>query len=167
MVWRQDHKIPEPLLVLSGLSYLLPSYIAYTAGFNYSLFSSLFLTFTTVGFHGTREQWLFELDCIAIINYNICAIYNVYKVGYPAGLIWFVSVSYSLLSYFGGQQLNVMSFDPDWNTQMVFHALIHLSTAYCAYFCFVHRITSSLLQEGQGQGQGQGQLQEAVRPHLQ
>lgn len=140
MTWRDDHKIPEPILVLSGLTYLIPSYIAYTAGFNYDLASCLFLTFTTVGFHGTREQWLFELDCLAILNFNICALYNVYQVGPRGGLIWFVAVSYSLLSYFAGQRLNMMSFDHDWNTQMVFHALIHLSTCYTAYFCYLERI---------------------------
>jgi cell shape-determining protein MreD len=42
-------------------------------------------------------------------------------------------VVYSLVSYFVGQQFQILSFDPDWNTQMFFHSLMHLSTAYSAY----------------------------------
>ena len=139
MKLREDHLIPEPVLVFSGLSYLIPAYVAYSARLDYSLFSCLFLTFTTVGFHGTRQEWLFQLDLLAILNYNICAIYNVYKVGPAAALIWYVAISYSILSYFGGQRYAVLSFDPNWNIQMFFHSFIHFSTCYAAYYCFTQR----------------------------
>lgn len=140
MPWRDDHKIPEPVLVLSGLTYLIPAYYAYTAGFTYTYLPTLFLTFTTVGFHGTRQQWLFELDIVAILLYNASLFHNVYRAGYPAALLWYMSMSYSLLSYFGGQHFQIASFDPDWNTQMAFHALIHVSTAYVQYFCVMKQI---------------------------
>lgn len=136
---RETHMTPTPFLVFSGLSYLIPAYAAAEAGLPYSLASTLFLTATTVGFHGTRQDWLFQLDLLAILNYNICAIYNIYKVGPAAVLIWYVAVSYSVLSYFGGQRYNVLSFDPNWHIQMFFHSFIHFSTAYGAYYCFTQR----------------------------
>ena len=76
---------------------------------------------------------------LAILLYNASLLHNVYRAGYPAALLWYMSMSYSLLSYFGGQRFQVASFDPDWNTQMAFHALIHLSTAYVQYFCVMNR----------------------------
>jgi len=139
MKLRDDHLIPEPVLVLSGLSYLIPAYIAYSARFDYSLFTTLFVTFTTVGFHGTRQEWLFQLDLVAILNYNIFALYNIYKVGPAAALIWSVGFPYSILSYFGGQRYLVLAFDPSWNIQMIFHSFIHFITSYFAYYCLTQR----------------------------
>lgn len=136
---RDTHTIPEPFLVFSGLSYLIPAYVAAKAGLSYSLASTLFLTFTTIGFHGTRQDWLFQLDLLAILNFNIIAIYNIYKVGPAAVLLWCVAVPYSILSYFGGQRYGVLSFDPNWHIQMFFHSFIHFSTAYVAYYCFTQR----------------------------
>ena len=139
MGWRQDHMIPEPFLVMTGMSYLMPALLAWNKGFYYSMGSNLFLCATTMSFHWFRYQWLFELDVIAIINYNICALYNIYYAGLPAVGVWGLSVGYSLYSYFVGQQLNILSWDPDWNTQMFFHGLIHLSTAYTAWYSFTKR----------------------------
>ena len=134
--------IPEPVLVFSGLSYLIPAYYAAQAGLPYSLASTLFLTFTTVGFHGTRQDWLFQLDLLAILNFNVAAIYNISKVGPAAVLVWFVAVSYSILSYFGGQKYSVLSFDPNWNIQMFFHSFIHFSTCYVAYIVLLSELYS-------------------------
>ena len=121
---------------------MIPAYVAAQAGLPYSLASTLFLTFTTVGFHGTRQDWLFQLDLLAILNFNVAAIYNISKVGPAAVLVWFVAVSYSILSYFGGQKYSVLSFDPNWNIQMFFHSFIHFSTCYVAYIVLLSELYS-------------------------
>jgi len=125
------HQIPEPILVVSGLTYLIPSYIAYKKEAMYDVSTCLFLTFTTVGFHGTRSEVLFALDCLAIVNFLARYWYLSKKSKFA--YLYYCSVVYSLISYFVGQQYSILSFDPDWNTQMFFHSLMHLSTAYSAY----------------------------------
>jgi hypothetical protein len=125
------HQIPEPILVVSGLTYLIPFYTAYKKGAEYDAYTCLFLTFTTIGFHGTRSEALFALDCIAIVNF--LARYSYLAKNSRVAYIYYCSVVYSLFSYFVGQHYKIMSFDPDWNTQMMYHSLMHLSTAYSAY----------------------------------
>jgi len=125
------HQIPEPILVASGLTYLIPFYTAYNKGSSQEAYACLFLTFTTVGFHGTRSEVLFALDCVAIVNFLARYSYLAKKSRFAC--MYYCSVMYSLISYFVGQQYKIMSFHPDWNTQMFFHSLMHLSTAYSAY----------------------------------
>ena len=127
------HKNPEPVLVLSGLSYLIPCYMAFKRNRYYDGSSYLFLTLTTVGFHGTRYDSIFFLDCIAILNFIISSHYNSLKSNNFTRGLYYSSISYSLISYFVGQQFQIMSFDPDWNTQMIYHSLIHLSSSYLSY----------------------------------
>ena len=128
-----SHKIPEPILVASGLTYLIPTYTAYYAGNTDMAFACGFLTFTTVAFHGTREEIFFGLDCFAIIYFLGANFRSAHAAGNYALAAFCLSTLYSLTSYFAGMRYKRMSFDPDWNTQMFFHALMHLSTAYSAY----------------------------------
>ena len=125
------HQTPEPILVVSGLTYLIPFYTAYKKGAEYDAYTCLFLTFTTVGFHGTRSEVIFALDCLAIVNF--LARYWYLAKNSKFACMYYSSVIYSLVSYFVGQQYSILSFDPDWNTQMFYHSLMHLSTAYSAY----------------------------------
>lgn len=129
------HKIPEPVLVVSGLSYLFPFYIAVSKKRKYDAFTYLFLTFTTVGFHSTRNETLFILDCCAIINFLLRTyiISLEQRVSSNSKIIFILSVLYSFISYFLGKYYNIMSFHPDWNTQMIYHSLMHLSTSYSSY----------------------------------
>jgi hypothetical protein len=133
MLLHDPHMIPEPILVLSGLSYLVPSYIAFTQDNKYSCFTYLFLTFTTVGFHGTRNETLFALDCVAIVNMLIQSYIKIINAKLYIKYIYFGSILYSLASYFIGQHYRIMSFHPDWNIQMAYHACMHISTSYSAY----------------------------------
>ena len=127
------HKIPEPVLVVSGLTYLVPFYMAIQQQRGYDAATYLCLTLTTVGFHSTRDETLFALDCIAIVNF----LYRSYILSTERSTfckrVYLLSVAYSLVSYFVGRQYNILSFHPDWNTQMFFHSLMHLSTSYSSY----------------------------------
>ena len=127
------HKIPEPILVISGLTYLFPFYIAITNNRLYDASTYIFLTFTTVGFHSTRNESLFILDCGAIINFLLRSSYLSLQCSNTSKLIFLYSIIYSLTSYFIGKHYRIMSFDPDWNTQMAYHSLMHISTAYSSY----------------------------------
>ena len=133
------HTTAEPVLVASGLTFLVPAYMAYLQNQKYFSGSLVFLTFTTVGFHGTRNEYFFILDIAAILNYII---YNTYYnfLNNPPNIIFvnLFSIGYSLLSYFAGKKYNVMSFDPDWNIQMFFHSLMHLFATYGAYKSFTN-----------------------------
>jgi hypothetical protein len=122
-----DHKNAEPVLVISGLFYLLVALCARKKQEYRMMYSSLFLTLTTVGFHGTQDECIFVLDCIAILWYLFEL--AIRSKGYS---IWIsqASVFYSLTSYFIGQHYGILSFDPNWNTQMIYHSLMHASTAF-------------------------------------
>ena len=127
------HKTPEPILVLSGLTYLVPAWVALQKDRTYDFVTYTFLTFTTTGFHSTRSDTLFALDCLAILNFLGRSMYLSTEVDTYTRSIYAFSVIYSLTSYFVGQRYKIMSFHPDWNTQMAYHSLMHLSTAYSAY----------------------------------
>jgi hypothetical protein len=131
------HKIPEPILVISGLTYLYPFYLAISKKRIYDASTYIFLTFTTVGFHSTRYEFLFKLDCIAIINFLFRSYYLLRKCSIFCNIIFFLSVIYSLVSYFVGKYYNIMSFDPNWNTQMFYHSLIHIFTSYSSYLIMI------------------------------
>ena len=133
MLLHDPHMIPEPILVVSGLLYLIPAYYAFIQKRTYSLATFSFLTFTTVGFHGTRSETLFLLDCVAILNFLAHNFYMSLASSRAAALIFIASVVYSTSSYFIGQRYTILSFHPDWNTQMFYHSLMHASTAYSSY----------------------------------
>jgi hypothetical protein len=126
------HQIPEPFLVLTGLSYLVPTYMAYSRKRTYDTLTFLALTCTTIGFHGTRNEFIFYLDCLAILNYLARGLWLA-KSKRLALISYVIAVTYSLVSYFVGRYYKVMSFHPEWNIQMVYHGLMHISTAYSAY----------------------------------
>ena len=127
------HMIPEPILVVSGLTYLVPFYMSIQQKRGYDAASYLFLTFTTVGFHSTRDETFFALDCIAILNF----LYRSYTLSRECSCfcqrVYLLSIAYSLVSYFVGRHYSILSFHPDWNTQMFFHSFMHLSTSYSSY----------------------------------
>lgn len=127
------HKISEPILVISGLTYLYPFYIAICNKRIYDASTYIFLTFTTVGFHSTRYEFLFKLDCIAIINFLLRSYYLLVKCSNFTNIIFYLSVIYSLVSYFVGKYYRIMSFHPNWNTQMFYHSLMHIFTSYSSY----------------------------------
>ena len=127
------HKTPEPVLVISGLTYLFPFYVAIKHNRVYDASTYMFLTFTTVGFHGTRNETLFVLDCFAILNFLLRTYFLALKCSKQSQAIFYASVVYSFTSYFVGRHYKIMSFHPDWNTQMAYHSIMHLSTSYSAY----------------------------------
>jgi hypothetical protein len=106
--------------------------MGYQRGYTYTALSNSLLGLTTIGFHGTRNETIFVLDCLAILNYIACGAYNSYTTTPHARRMFHASLLYSLVSYFVGQQLQTMSFDPDWNRQMAFHSFMHLSSVYSA-----------------------------------
>lgn len=127
------HTIPEPVLVLSGLTYLFPFYLALSSRRLYDASTYIFLTFTTVGFHSTRNEILFILDCGAILNFLVRVYYLSLKCSNISQNMFLASVIYSFISYFLGKYYSIMSFHPDWNTQMMYHSIMHLSTSYSSY----------------------------------
>ena len=136
MKLHDSHMIPEPILVISGLSYLFPLYVAYKKNNKYALSTYVFLTFTTIGFHGTRYEWFFILDCLAICNFIFQTLHlslSLQSKHLMIQIIYIFSIVYSLTSYFIGFQYSILSFHPDWNTQMFYHSLMHFFTSYSAY----------------------------------
>jgi hypothetical protein len=127
------HKIPEPILVISGLTYLFPFYVAISNRKLYDASTYIFLTFTTVGFHSTRDETFFILDCWAILNFLLRTYYLSLNSSTTSKTLFIASVIYSFTSYFLGKYYSIMSFHPDWNTQMMYHSLMHLSTSYSSY----------------------------------
>jgi hypothetical protein len=125
-----NHSYPQPMLSLTGVSYLYPAFVALEKEQYYLACSLVFLTSTTILYHGTRWKYFFYLDLIAASHY----------VGYGAYLspgmtakvlytVWFPFL-YGLFVYFVGMKYNIFAFDPDWNTQMFFHGLMHIFSSY-------------------------------------
>ncbi len=135
MSLHDPHKRPEPILVVSGLTYLLPFYVAATNNRFYDASTYGALTLTTVGFHSTRDETWFQLDLIAMLNWLVRNGYLSLqcKCSERSRKVFIASLVYSFTSYAVGKRYRIMSFDPDWNTQMFFHSLMHLSTAYSSY----------------------------------
>ena len=125
-----DHKYSEPYLVLTGVTLLVPAVNAYYLNNLYVSGSLAFLSFTTVGFHGTRNEYFFILDLVAITNYIIGSGILVHQKTSREIIAYWVCILYSLVSYFLGRQYKIFSFDTDWNTQMFWHGLMHLFSAY-------------------------------------
>jgi hypothetical protein len=130
----EPHKRPEPILVISGLSYLLPLYVAATNNRLYDASTYGFLTLTTVGFHSTRNETFFKLDLIAMLNWLVRnGQLSLRCSNRSSRNVLIASLAYCFTSYALGKRHKIMSFDRDWNTQMFFHSLMHFSTAYSSY----------------------------------
>jgi hypothetical protein len=84
-------------------------------------------------YHTESNETLFLLDCCAIINFLLRTYYISLYCSNMSQIIFLSSVIYSLISYFIGKYYRIMSFNPDWNTQMFYHSLMHLSTSYSSY----------------------------------
>jgi len=127
-----DHKYSEPILVLTGLSYLFPAFFALQKEEYYLSCSLVFLCSTTVLFHGTRWEYFFYIDVVAILNYIAYALYlSPEMTARQLHATWF-PVVFGFYTYFVGMRYQIFSFDPDWNTQMFWHGLMHLFSAYSA-----------------------------------
>ena len=135
MQLHDPHTTPEPWLVLSGLAYLAPMVSALYQRRSYDACTYMCITCTTVGFHGTRHELWFALDCGAIVGFLMRSGYVLWATPVPTDirLLYAFAVLYSFTSYFVGQRYKIMSFHPNWNIQMAYHALMHLSTAYTSY----------------------------------
>jgi uncharacterized protein with ParB-like and HNH nuclease domain len=127
------HKKTEPILVISGLAYLFPFYMAINKQKYYDAVIFLFLTFTTVGFHSTRNEYFYALDCCAIVIFFMRTFYLSLNTSSQCKYIYFMSIFYCFVSYFIGKQYSLMSFHPDWNTQMFYHSMMHVFTSYSSY----------------------------------
>lgn len=143
MPWHYENKTPAPYLVMTGLSYLFPAMVAYSNGFIWETFSLFFVTGTTMAFHWFRDDTLFVIDVVAILNLFTCALYNASLVGVGPATPFIGSILYCFYSYFLGQQFKTLAWDPDWTTQMIFHGFIHISTAYGAYKMLITRTHST------------------------
>lgn len=126
------HTHSEPFLVLTGLSFLIPAYRAMLQEHAYLMWSYLLLCSTTILFHSTRYPFFFYIDGIAILNHIIGGAFIVYHQSNRERVSMWFTTTYSLFTYFVGKQYKLFSFDPDWNTQMLFHCLMHFFSAYSA-----------------------------------
>ena len=131
-MFHDSHVQPEPMLVLSGLTYLVPSSLALSSG---KLFASpyIFLTFTTIGFHSTRTELFFLFDCLAMSIFFLQNTSLCFRATKLTQTLWATSVIYCFICYFVGKYYTILSFDPNWNTQMTYQAIMHISTSYSAY----------------------------------
>ena len=127
------HKIPQPVLAITGLTYLFPFYLAVRNNRVYDASTYIFLTFTTLGFHGTRNEIVFVLDCFAILNFLLRTSYLALKSSKETQCFFYLSLVYAFTSYIVGKYYKIMSFHPDWNTQIAYHSIIHISSSYTAY----------------------------------
>ena len=126
------HSDPEPILVLTGLTFLIPAYYAMMQEHVYLMCSYVLLCSTTILFHSTRQPFFFCIDAFAILNHIIGGGIIVYHQSDRERIAMIFATTYSFITYFVGQQYNLFSFDPDWNIKMFFHSLMYLFSGYAA-----------------------------------
>ncbi len=134
---RDSHMTPEPILVVSALCYLFPTYSILstdTKGRLFDVLVLLLLTISSIGFHATRLERWFALDLCSITIFIVRFAYLSTQCSPFAQFSFVLSMAYCFISYFVGKMYRMMSFDPDWSTQMLFHSMMHLTTALSAYF---------------------------------
>jgi hypothetical protein len=117
---------------------MFPAYTAYMQEEYYLTVTLLFLTTTTVLFHGTRWEYFFYLDLIAILNFiGYVAYLSCWMTPRQLHAAWF-PVVFGIYTYFIGQHYKLFSWDPDWNTQMFWHGFMHIFSAY-SFIVFLDR----------------------------
>lgn len=121
------------------MTYFLPAWLAYEKGLPYSFASCLYLGITSMLYHWFHYDWLLIADVAGVANICILGVYTMYYAGPGYIGIAALSASYSAYTFFVGKWLSILAWDPDWATRMFFHGLIHLSTAYTAWYGFNKR----------------------------
>ncbi len=135
---RDSHMTPEPILVVSAICYLFPACsVLWSDRISQDRICDvlilLLLTISSVGFHATRLERWFALDIGSITIFLLRFGYLSTKCSTSTQLLLALSIAYCFVSYFVGKMYRMMSFDPDWSTQMLFHSMMHLMTAYSAH----------------------------------
>ena len=144
---RDAHMKPEPILVITSLIFAVPSYIAFKQNKIYDCLTCLSLMCTSIGFHKLRTQTLFIVDFIAVCHFSVRIWYLSHLM--EMYLVYYISVFYSVISFYVGHKYKIMSYDPNWNIQMFYHALIHFLTAYSYYIVLTPCVSCALSSPGE------------------
>jgi len=127
------HPRPAPILVLTGLTFLIPAYKAMLQEHAYLMWTYLFLCSTTILFHSTRLPFFLYIDVVAVFNHIIGGAFIVYHQSNRERIPMIFTTTYSFVTYLFGSQYNLFSFDSDWNIKMFFHILMYIFSVYAAF----------------------------------
>ena len=129
---------PNPWLVTSSLSFLLPCALCYVL--NLPVLSAIYglVTCVTSIYHATKHPTLVWADfALSQLSHVMTVSYIVQGgwVSMPAYAVW---LTYTLLTYYGGYATSTLIWDLDRTRATPWHILLHVSTsATTLYTVFV------------------------------
>jgi hypothetical protein len=120
---------PNYWLSLSSLSYLLPSYIAYSIGYTYLGVLYIVLTTISVIYHSTKIPSLLLIDIpVSHIN-HILSFLIIIKGGFISISLYLSWLLYTLYSYYYGYQTSSLIWHKDPEKSTPWHAGLHVLTS--------------------------------------
>jgi hypothetical protein len=130
-----DHRIlreqpaPNPLLLTSALSYILPIYVAQQLDKILFARTMQAILLSSLWYHSTYSRPAFVVDQISIVLGELVGLYTTYNTSNIGLLLWFFTNVYVGFLYTYGKRTRTLAFDPDMYSQSWFHASIHITTA--------------------------------------
>jgi hypothetical protein len=119
----------EPELVVSGLAFLIPAYVAWYDGRDVSAAALSVLTLTSFIWHTIHEEWFRPFDFAAMVFVTSLEVYNSVNAGVNGIVISLFAVLYGFIVYYWGYMDGTFAFGPTRSIQMISHASIHIFAA--------------------------------------
>lgn len=119
----------EPELVVSGLAFLIPAYVAWAGGQTVSALALVILTLTSSIWHAWREPWFRPFDFVVMVSVVLLELYNSINAGVKGVVIAILVCLYGLIAYYWGYADRTFCFAVSRTRQMTSHALLHFLAA--------------------------------------
>lgn len=125
----RDQPAPNPLLLTSALSFMLPIYVAQQL--DNALFARTIqaILLSSLWYHSSYSRPAFVADQISIVLGELVGLYTAYNTSNIGLLLCFFTNIYVGFLYTYGKRTRTLAFDPDMFSQSWFHASIHITTA--------------------------------------
>ena len=119
----------EPELVVSGLLFLIPAFVAWNGRQWISVLLLSILTVTSTIWHTLHEEWFRPYDFTAMLSVFVLEVYNSSLAGADNILLGMLVCLYGLIAYYWGYMDTTFCFGESRSQQMLSHAFIHVIAA--------------------------------------
>jgi len=119
----------EPELIVSGLTFLVPAWVAWTGGQWVSTVALLTLTATSTVWHTIHQEWVRPFDIAAMVVVVILEFYNSVLAGVDGIVLGLLACLYGFIAYYWGYVDSTFCFGQSYAQQMRFHAILHVVVA--------------------------------------
>jgi hypothetical protein len=129
---------PNPLLVLSSFTYILPAIVCYTLAYNYLCLMYITVVLVSACYHASKHPMILWVDIpLSHIN-HVATLLNILKGGWLSMPAYFAWLLYALITYYYGYRTSSLIWDPDRKRATPWHAGLHILTSLVsAYTIYV------------------------------